>query len=66
MGKARQSLQFRDMIDQPKLADMLAIDRIVTTLEGDAVIPHPSVSIYGLVQFTIAVIAIQLELVGFH
>ena len=29
-------------------------------------IPDVSVSVYGLVQVTIAVIAIQFELVGFH
>ena len=29
-------------------------------------IPDVSVSVYCLVQFTIAVIAIQLELIGFH
>jgi hypothetical protein len=54
------------MIYQPKLADILAIDGIVPTLKRNAVIPHMSVSVYGLVQFTIAVIAIQLELVGLH
>ena len=54
------------MIYQPKLADILAIDTIVSPLKTNAVIPDMSVSIYRLVQLTIAVIAIQLELVGFH
>ena len=54
------------MVYQSKLADILAIYRIVTTLKRNAVIPHMSMTIYGLVQFTIAVIAIQFELVGFH
>ena len=54
------------MVYQPKLADMFTIDNVVTTLKGNAMIPHVSVSVYSLVQLTITVIAIQLELVGFH
>ena len=54
------------MIYQPKLADILAIDRIVTTLKRDTVIPHISMTVYRLVQLTIPVIAIHFELVGFH
>ncbi len=52
------------MIHQPKLGDILAIDGIVTTLQRDTMIPDRSVSLYGLVQLTIAVIRIQFELVG--
>ena len=66
MFKALGSFEFRDMVYQSKLADIFAIDCIVPTLKRNAVIPHMSVSVYGLVQFTIAVIAIQLELVGLH
>ena len=66
MSKLEKPFQLRYMIYQPKLADILAIDGIVPTLKRNAVIPHMSVSVYGLVQFTIAVIAIQLELVGLH
>ena len=66
MGKLGESFQLRYMIYQTKLADILAIDTIVATLERDTMIPDVSVSIYRFVQFTIPVIAIQLELVGFH
>ena len=66
MGKALGMFQLRYMIYQPKFADILAIDAIVTTLKRDATIPHRSVSVYRLVQLTIAVITIQLEPVGFH
>ena len=54
------------MIYQPKLADIFAIDSGVATLKGNAVIPDVSMTIYRLMQFTIALIAIQLELVSFH
>ena len=53
------------MIYQPKLADIFAIDSVVATLKGNAVIPDVSMTIYRLMQFTIAVIRIQLELVKF-
>ena len=66
MSKLGKPLQLRYMIYQPKLADILAIDGIVPTLKGNAVIPHMSMTVYGLVQFTIPVITIQLEFVGFH
>ena len=66
MGKSVGSLQFGDMVYQPELADILAIDGIVPSLKGDAVIPDRSVSFYRLMQITIAVIGIQFELVGFH
>ncbi len=66
MGKALGSFQFRYMIYQPKLADILAIDGIVPTLKRNAVISHMSMTAYGLVQFTIAMITIQLEFVDFH
>ena len=54
------------MIYQSKLADILAIDTVVPTLETHTMIPYMSVSIYRLVQLTIPVMAIHLELVGFH
>ena len=54
------------MIYQTKLADILALDGIVPTLKGNAVIPHRSMTVYCLVQLTITVIAIHLKLVGFH
>ena len=54
------------MPHQPKLADIFAAHSIVATLECDAVIPHMHVSIYRLMQLAVAVIGIQLELVGFH
>ena len=66
MGKLGESFQLRYMIYQTKLADILAIDSIVPTLKPNAVIPHISMTVYGLVQLTIPVIAIHLELVGFH
>ena len=66
VGELRQTFQVRYMIYQPKLADIFAVDAIVSPLNGNAVIPHMSVSIYRLVQLTITVIGIHLELVGFH
>ena len=66
MGKLRKSFQLRYMVNQPKLADIFAVNRIVSTLERNAMIPNVCMTIYGLVQLTIAVIGIQLELVGFH
>ena len=66
MSKLGKSLQLRYMIYQPKLADIFAIDGIVPTLKRNAVIPDMSMTVYRLVQFTIPVIRIQLELVGFH
>ena len=66
MGKSVGSLQFGDMDYQPELADIFTIDSVVPTLKRDTVIPDVTVSVYRLVQFTIAVITIQLELVGFH
>ena len=66
MGKPGQPFQFRDMIYQPKPADILTIEGIVPTLESNTMIPYMSVSTYALVQLTIPVIAIHLELVGFH
>ena len=66
MSKLSKAFQLRYMIYQTKLADILAIEAIVPTLKGNAVIPHISMTLYRLVQFTIAVIAIHLELVGFH
>ena len=54
------------MVYQPKLADMFTIDSVVPTLKRNAMIPHFGVSVYRLVQLTITVIAIHLELVGFH
>ena len=66
MGKAVCSLQFGDMGYQPELADIVAIDGIVPSLERDAMIPDVSMTIYRLMQLTIAVIGIQLKLVGFH
>ena len=66
MGKPRQSFQLRDVIYQSKLADIFAIDCVVPTLKRNAMIPHISMTVYGLVQLTITVITIQLELVGFH
>ena len=66
MGKPRQPLQFRDMVYQSKLADIVAVDPIVATLERNAMIPDRSVSFYRFMQITIAVIGIHFELVGFH
>ena len=66
MSKLGKSFQLRYMIYQPKLADILTIDGIVPTLKRNAVIPDMSMTVYRLVQFTIPVIAIQFELVGFH
>ena len=66
MSKLRQPLEFRNVIDESKLGDILAIDAVVSTLEGDTVIPDVSVSIYYFIQLTIPVIRIQLEFVGFH
>ena len=67
VGKALGAFQFRNVIYQPKLADILvSIDGVVTTLKRNAMIPNKSVSIYRFVQLTITVIAIHLELVGFH
>ena len=54
------------MVYQPELADIFAIDGIVPSLERDAIIPDVSMTIYRLMQLTIAVIGIQLKLVGFH
>ena len=58
--------QFRGMVYQSKLANILTIDGIVPSLKGNTMIPDMSMSVYGLVQFTIPVIAIQFELVGLH
>ena len=66
MSKSVCSLQSRDMVYQPELADIFAIDGIVPSLERDAMIPDVSMTIYRLMQLTIAVIGIQLKLVGFH
>ena len=66
MGKSVGSLQFGDMVYQPELADILAVNCIVPTLNRNAMIPDMSMTVYRLVQFTITVIRIQLELVGFH
>ena len=66
MRKLGEAFQLRYMIYQPKLADILAIDAIVPTLKGNAVIPHRSMTVYRLVQLNITVITIHLELVGFH
>ena len=66
MGKSVGSLQFGDMVYQPELADIFAIDSVVATLKGNAVIPDVSMTIYRLMQLTITVIGIQLELVSFH
>ena len=54
------------MVNQPKPADIFTVAGIVATLKGYAMIPYMSVSVYGLVQLTIAVISIHFELVGFH
>ena len=48
------------------LADIFAIEGIVPSLKRNAMIPDRSVTVYRLVQFTIAVIRIQFELVGLH
>ena len=66
MGKPRQTFEFREVVYQSKLANILTIDCIVLSLKGNTMIPDMSVSVYGLVQFTITVIGIQLELVGLH
>ena len=66
MGKSVGSFQFGDMVYQPELADIFAIDGIVPSLERDAMIPDVSMTIYRLMQLTIAVIGMQLKLVGFH
>ena len=54
------------MVYESKLADIFAVDSIVPSLDGNAMIPHLSMTVYRLVQFTVAVIRIQLKLVGFH
>ncbi len=66
MGKSVGSLQFGDMVYQPDLADIFAIDAIVTSLKRNTMIPDVSMTIYRLMQLTIAVIGIQLKLVGCH
>ena len=66
MGKLRQPFQLGEVVYQSKLADIFAIDYIVTTLKGNAVIPDVGMTVYGLVQLTIPVIAVQLKLVGLH
>ena len=48
------------------LSRILAKDTVVPTTQGNKVIPYVSMAINRLLQFTIAVIAIQFELVGFH
>ncbi len=57
------------MIYQSKLTDIFAIDSIVATLKGDAMIPYMRVAVYSFVQlaFTVPVpilsgMAIHLEL----
>ena len=66
MSEPRHPLQFRDMVYQSKLADIFAVDAVIATLERDAMIPDRCVSFYLLMQISITVIGIHLELVGFH
>ena len=66
MGEPRHTLQGGDVPHQPKLTDIFAAQSIVATLERDTVIPDRSMSVYRLMQFAVAVIGIQLELVGCH
>lgn len=66
MGKSVGSLQFGDMVYQPDLADIFAIDGIVPSLKRNTMIPDVSMTSYRLMQLTIAVTGIQLKLIGFH
>jgi hypothetical protein len=42
------------------------MDSVVSVIQSNEVISHLSMAIYCFVQFTITVIAIHLEFVGFH
>ena len=47
-------------------ARILPIDSMVSATQGYKVIPDMSMAVNRLLQFTIAMIAIHFELVGFH
>ena len=66
MSKSGEPFQLCQVPHQCFFARIFAVDTIVPTTQRHKVIPHVSMAIYRFLQFTIPVIAIYFELVGFH
>ena len=66
MGKSGAPFQLGQVPHQGFFARIFTIDSVVPTTQRHKVIPYFSMAINRLMQLTIPVIAIHLELVGFH